>query len=220
MTETSEALRPEEILPELQAIQTVDQLIEAEKDPTDEDRRKRARNLRGTSQAVIASEQEQERLRARIAHLRRVMAAMQAHAAALFQQIQSEKQIKTRAVLQLFESGLMDNLDLSAHLKPSTAEIERALTLDGVAGCGAQIAILVNQLRMAEIEHDRYLGEDFAALAEFLTSETLRMAGAAAVFEGELRIDPTAGRSGAARRQAAHHLRQYQQNKADAEKRG
>jgi hypothetical protein len=103
MTETPEAKRPEEILPELQAIETVNLLREALEDQTDDERRRRARNLQATSQAVIASEKEQERLKARIAHLQRVMAAMQAHAASLFQQIQSEKQIKARAVLQLFE---------------------------------------------------------------------------------------------------------------------
>jgi hypothetical protein len=112
----------------------------------------------------------------------------------------------------------MNNLDLSAHLKPTTKEMERSLILDTVAEAGAQIATLRDQLRIAEIEHDRYLGEDFTALAQFLSGETLRKAGGAVLFEGELRIDPTKGRSGEARRKAAHHLRQYQQNKADAER--
>lgn len=111
------------------------------------------------------------------------------------------------------------SLDLSHLVFETNAELERTLILDAMAEAGAQIVTLRHQFRMAEIEHDRFLGEDFNALADFLAHETLRKAGDAVIFEGEVTLDPTKGRSGHARRQAAHHLRQYQQNKADAERR-
>lgn len=215
MTDTSEALRPEEILPELQALDTVRLLGEALEDQTDGDRRCRARDLQATSRAVIDSEGTQRDLAARIAHLERVMGILQARGATLWGEIQAARQERASAVLRLYSADMPDKLDISGLLQPGTEELERSVIIDAITEAGGQLVVLRDELRVAQIGHDLCLGKDYEALAGFLGGETLRMASGAVIFEGEIQLDPAKGRSGDARRKASHHLRQYAQNKAD-----
>jgi hypothetical protein len=211
MSDSPQAVRPEDIVEAYQGKETLKLLTEALGDG-DEDRRRRARDLQTAARASRNNEQDCQLLQNELESFSFVMGRFQERTAVLFSQIENARQ---DAYTRMVKAAINQRTEFSEFLLSDKVERERLLLLDAMKHVAGLMTAVRRDLRAAEIETDRCKSEYFNCLADFLAAETLRKAAAAAAFEGELAIDPNSGRSGEARKLAVHHLGRYREQKGE-----